>query len=188
MNSPRFVFGHRTALVAIAGGLLLSGCYYGYPPYPGGYYSPTVPVAYTQREFSLPPGTAGAPGASAPATASGVTYSTAPVQYQYATAAPTADYYGDYYATPSYAYYPPYPAYAAYPYPAYYGYPSVAIGFGYWGGGGCCWGLGYGYHGYGYHGYNGWHGGGYGGYGGWHGGGTGWQGGGGWHGGGGRSH
>ncbi|WP_050456243.1 hypothetical protein [Candidatus Burkholderia verschuerenii] len=179
MNPARFILGPKTAIASLIGGLLLSGCYYGYSPYPGGYYSP-VPVAYTQREFSLPQGASGVAAASAPSA-----------QTQYIQASPSADYYADYYAMPaaSTTYYTTYPAYpyAAYPaYPAYYGYPyppvSVAFGFGYWGGGGgCCWG--HGWHGNGWHGGGGYHGGG-----GWHGGGSSWQGGGGWHGGGGRSH
>jgi hypothetical protein len=177
MNPARFSIAPKSAvkaaLSALASGLLLSGCYYyGYPPYPAGYYSPVVPAAYTQREFTLPPGTASATGASGVPTASAVV-----------PASSSQAYFADYYATPAYSYYP-YPAYAYAPYPyapypAYYGYgygyPAISIGFGYWGGGGCCWGRGY-YHGGGWHG-NGWHGGG----GGWNGGG--WHGGGGWQGG-----
>lgn len=55
---------------ALAGGLLLSGCYYGYPPYPGGYYAPVVPAAYTQREFTMPPGAASTASAAGVPTAS----------------------------------------------------------------------------------------------------------------------
>ena len=59
------------------------------------------------------------------------------------------------YAGPTYAAYPPYPAYPYYYGPAYYGpayYPAVSVGFG-WSGG---WGGGW--HGGGWHG-GGWHGG-----------------------------
>ncbi len=106
----------------------------------------------------MPQGASGT--AASGALASGVGSAALPAQYEYAVGAPTTDYFADYYATPAtYAYDPYYPAYAAYP--AYYGYPSVAVGFGYWCGSGCCWGRGYG----------------------WHGGGTGWQGGGGYFGG-----
>ncbi|WP_244848326.1 hypothetical protein [Caballeronia sp. SL2Y3] len=168
MMSARIVHA-KSGMAALAAGLLVSGCYYAYPDYPGAGY-PTVSAVYAQREFALPANAAS--GASAvPGT--GIVYSTEQVPYSavYPYAAyPYAGYYG-------YPYYP-------YPYPAYYGYgyPAISVGFGYWGGG-CCWGHGHGWHGGGWH-----HGGG-----GWHGGGT-WQGGhggyggygGGWHGGGGH--
>src|ERR1700755_3022777 len=69
MNSGRVFIGLKAALAALAGGLLLGGGYYpygysAYPPYPG-YGSPTVPMAYTEREFTLPPGATGASGTAA---------------------------------------------------------------------------------------------------------------------------
>jgi hypothetical protein len=152
----------KLTLTALGGVALLSGCYYvGYPAYPAYPSYPVVGAAYTQREFTV-----GTQEASSAVVSS---YTTTPVAAQYPVAQPPVTY-----ATYP-AYYPayPYPAYPAYPYAAYpgyygYGYPSISVGFGYWGGGGCCWGG------------HGWHGGG----GGWHGGG-----GGNWHGGGsGHSH
>ncbi|SAL19169.1 hypothetical protein AWB71_00901 [Caballeronia peredens] len=164
--------GPRTAIAMIAAGMLLSGCYYpyGYPPYSAYPSYPVVGAAYTQQEFSLPAQAASGTMATTPGA-------TLPPEYQYAVGS-----YGDYYPAYPYPYPPPYyPPYGAYPAYYGYGYPAVSIGFGYWGGGGCCWG-------HGWHG-NGWHGGG----GGWHGGGGGWHGGGGggssWgHGGGGHGH
>ncbi|BCQ22817.1 hypothetical protein NK8_09350 [Caballeronia sp. NK8] len=171
MISARSIIGPGKAAVALAAGLIVSGCYYpyGYPAYPP---YPVVNTAYTQREFVVP--AQGASGTAATFTGS----ATLPPQYEYAVGSP----YSDYYQTVpySYPYYPPYAAYPAYYGYGYgYGYPAVSLSFGYWGGGGCCWGGGW--HGHGWHG-GGWHGGG----GGWHGGGSSWQGGGGgWHGGGG---
>ncbi|SAL18584.1 hypothetical protein AWB70_00849 [Caballeronia cordobensis] len=170
MISARIISGPATAAVALAAGLLVSGCYYyGYPAYPS---YPVVDATYVQREFSLP-GQA----------ASGAAAATLPPQYEYAVGAPYADYYQTYPYPYPYPYYPPYAAYPAY-YGYGYGYPAVSFSFGYWGGSGCCWGRGW--HGGGWNGH-GWHGGG----GGWHGGGgNNWHGGGGggWHGGGGRGH
>lgn len=171
MISARRIPGPATTAIALAAGLLLSGCYYGYPAYPAYPSYPAVGTTYTQREFTVP-----ASGAAAVSTSP----ATLPPQYEYAVGTPYSDYYQTYpYPYPYYPYYPYYPPYAAYPYYGY-GYPAVAFSFGYWGGSGCCW------HGNGWHG-NGWHGGGWhGGGGGWHGGGSTWQGsGGGWHGGGG---
>lgn len=183
MIPARRSLGPRTAATALAAGMVLSGCYYyGYPPYPPYPASPVVGTTYTQQEFTVPAqaasGTAGA----------GVPAATLPAGYEYAVG-PSADYYQTYpyaYPYPYYPYYPYYPPYAGYPGYYGYGYPPVSFSFGYWSGGGCCWGHGWhgnGWHGGGWHG-NGWHGGG----GGWHGGGSTWQGGGGWHGGGGGGH
>jgi hypothetical protein len=163
MISARSIPGPVTAAAALAVGLLLSGWYYpyGYPAYPS---YPVTSAIYTQREFTVP--ASGAAVASSPATL--------PPQYEYAVGSPYSDYYQTY--PYPYPYYPPYAAYPAY-YRYGYGYPAVSFGFGYWGGGGCCWG--HGGHGGGWHGHGG-HGG--------HGGG-GWHGGGGsWHGGGGHGH
>ncbi|SAK95124.1 hypothetical protein [Caballeronia ptereochthonis] len=181
MISVRSSLGPCTAAIALAAGLLLGGCYYpyGYPAYPS---YPVVGTTYTQQEFTLPAQAASGTAAAAPAA-------TLPPEYQYAVG-PYADYYQTY--PYPYPYYPPYAAYPAY-YGYGYGYPAISFGFGYWGGGGCCWGHGWhggGWHGNGWHG-GGWHGGGggwHGGGGGWHGGGSSWQGGGGWHGGGGGGH
>ncbi|KMY85273.1 hypothetical protein BUMB_00045 [Candidatus Paraburkholderia calva] len=122
MNPAPLISDPRAVMASLASGLLLSGCYYGYPPYPGGYYSPVVPAAYTQREFTLPQGASGTAAAVAPA--SGVAYSSTAVQSQYAVASPTADYYAVTIRCPHRHY------------PAYYGYPyapvSGAFGFGYW--------------------------------------------------------
>lgn len=167
MISDRRIPGPATAAIALAAGLLLSGCYYpyGYPAYPP---YPVVDTTYTQREFTVP-ASGGAPVATSPATL--------PPQYEYAVGSPYTNYYQTY--PYPYAPYGAYPAYYGYPYYRYgYGYPAVSFSFGYWGGSGCCWG-------HGWHGHGGnWHGGG-----GWHGGGSSWQGGGGgWHGGGGHRH
>ncbi|MDR5812901.1 hypothetical protein QCE62_04765 [Caballeronia sp. LZ033] len=167
MEFARLVLRRSAVIAATATATLLGGCYYGYPAYPP---YPVVSTAYTQREFTVP-----ASGATV-ATASSATL---PPQYEYAIGALDPNY-SNYYQTYPYPYagYPYYPAYGGYP--AYYGYAPVSFSFGYWGGGGCCWGRGWrggGYYGHGGHGGGGWHGGG--GYG------HGWQGGGGWHGGGG---
>ena len=154
----------KLAVSALVGALSLSGCYYVpygyYPPYPG----PPVGTAQTQQD--MPAGTSGTveggaaqgnynpPSGDPSAQQQQQQPQSQQQQYAVALPPPPATY------APYPAYYPGYPVYAPYPayygaYPAYgYGYaPSVSIGFGWWGGGGCCWHGGGGWHGGG----SGWH-------------------------------
>lgn len=146
----------KLALLALAGALSLSGCYY----VPYGYY-PSYPPPLSGT-YQTQPGVAGAQanGPGEPGTAAGQQATqqydpnSAPAQQpQYASAQPPVVGYAPYPA-----YYPAYPAYGYAPYPAYYGgYPaygyapnvSIGLGFG-WGGG---WGGGYHGGGHGWHGH-----------------------------------
>ncbi|WP_168794606.1 hypothetical protein [Paraburkholderia aromaticivorans] len=123
--------------------LALSGCYYPYGYYPGGYnpYYATVPAGSTQQAVPV-----------------GQDNLTAAQQQQLQQQQQQQAQAGQQIPPPTYAvaappvYAPAYPVYYPPPvYPAYYGYPgwygpSVAIGFGF--GGSCCGHGGWGGHGH----------------------------------------
>jgi hypothetical protein len=146
-RQPRVSLRPALALLGAACVLTLSGCYYPYGYYPGGYspYYATAPAGYAQQE--MPVGQYDANGQPPPPMNPGqqprANAQTDPqvAQQTYAVAAPPPP---PVYVAPAY---PAYPAYYPPPvYPGYYGYPgwygpSVSIGFG-WGGG---WGGHYGH-------------------------------------------
>jgi len=124
----------KLALIALAGAMSLSGCYYVpygyYPGYPAAYYPGGAVVGTAQVQQGYVEAPSGASGATVSAQGSApATYPTAqpPVYPDYSGYyAPYPAYYGAY---PAYGYGYPYYGYPYYGYPYSWG-PSVGLYFG----------------------------------------------------------